>query len=236
MAKTLYTPFLDKFPKIQFDINQTGYPQFETVTSIFFRIGVLQDVVKNIASYYVYEIDDGDTPESLAEKVYGDSGAHWVILYANNMFDPQFDWPLGYDAFKNYIIDKYGSVQWAQTNNHHYEMVITRTLQPDNIVTETRFAVNDTKLTQNELDVTFDYYEGNGNNALSRVQTVETFNIFDKTLTQVTRGEAITYYDYEDKINEDKRLIKVIKAEYYPQIMRELTNITNTQGYTRTVK
>ena len=42
------------------------------------------------------EIDDGETPEVVAEKIYGDAGAAWVVLLANSIIDPQFEWPLNY--------------------------------------------------------------------------------------------------------------------------------------------
>lgn len=237
MAALTYSQFLGKFPTVKFNVNPDGYPQYENVTNIFFRIGLIRDVLTNISSYYVYELGDGDTPESLAEQVYGDAGAHWMILYANEMFDPQFDWPMSYEAFKNYIVEKYGSLEWAKTNIHHYEMRIVKTVEPDRVTSETRFVVDRTHLTDQDLDVPYDYYQG-GNNALSFTQTVETFNFDGKTITQVTDGEAISYYDWENQINEKKRLVKVIKAEYYAQVMNELKNLTDpyTIGYRRTVR
>lgn len=219
-----YTSFLNQFPKIKYDISNSLYPEsHETVTNIFIRIGIIKSVLNNISSYNVYEIDDGDTPDTLAQQVYNDAGAHWIILYANDMFDPQYDWPLPYDAFQSYIIEKYGSVETALTTVHHHEKVITRTLMPDNIVTETRFVVDAAQLTQNDLDVPYDVYFD-----LANTQSVETFNIDGKTLTQVTKGETIYCYDYENELNEKKRTIKVIKADYYPRIMDELRTLTGT--------
>jgi hypothetical protein len=221
----IYTSFFNQFPKIKY-----GY---ETTTDIFIRIAVVHKTINNTASYYVYEVDDGDTPEILAEQVYGDAGANWMILYANYMFDPQFDWVLPYDAFNQFIISKYGSIEAAMSKVHHYEKVITRTLEPDNVSYETRFVVNETTLTQNDLAVPYDYYEGLID-PLARDQYVETFNIFGKTLTQISRGEAIDCYKYEQDLNEQKRLIKVIKSEYYLQILGELRKLTNySEPYAR---
>lgn len=83
------------------------YGNKETVTDIFFRVAFIKESLKKFGAYYYYNIQDNDTPESIANKVYGDPGAHWMILYANDMYDPQFDWPLSYDAFNSYIAQKY---------------------------------------------------------------------------------------------------------------------------------
>ena len=91
---SLFTPLFGNFPLMEYDINNisTLVPgPHETVTDIFFRFGILRSIVNNTSSYYVYDILDSDTPELLAERVYNDRGAGWIILYANQIFDPQFD-------------------------------------------------------------------------------------------------------------------------------------------------
>ena len=72
----VYTPFFDRFPKVNYDINLSKVnPKYETLTDVFVRVGIIREVLNNAASYYIYLIEDGDTPEILAEKVYEDPGA-----------------------------------------------------------------------------------------------------------------------------------------------------------------
>lgn len=261
----VYNSYFDKIPKLKYDINRSLInPQYETVTNIFFRIGYIEEVLNNISAYLTVEISDSDTPEILAEKVYGDAGAGWMITMANKMIDPQWEWPLDYDQFRKYLIGKYGSVEIAQTTPHHYEMVVTRTLQPDNITTERRYIVNGDKLTENILDVPYNYYHpaldptrlrvdstevnidselytvDSGYNpgdqeyitepgSLAFTQSVNTYTFQDsgKTVTEVINGEEISIYDYENGVNDSKRLIKIIKKEYYPRIMNEFEKLTD---------
>jgi hypothetical protein len=229
MALLTYNSYFDKLPKIKYDPTRSLLdPNYETVTNIFFRVRVIREVLNNINSYYVVEVEDGETPEIVAEKVYGDAGAGWMVLIANQIIDPQFEWPLNYDAFNTYLIDKYGSVEAAETLVHHYNMVVTRELQPDNVVTETRFEVNGTKLTDNNLDVPYNYYNPHFGDpgSLAAVQSVETFDFEGKTITVTTSGEIVYAYDYEHQLNEDRRLIKVIKKEYHSKIMDEFNILT----------
>lgn len=215
--------FFDKFPKVRYDINNTIVnKKYENVTDVFFRIAYMKEVLANASSYYVYELEDGDTPEILADKVYSDAGAAWMIIYANQILDPQFDWPLPYEAFLKHIIDKYGSVETAKTTIHHYEKVITRTdtSGPEDVVTEVRLVVNKSSLTDNTLSVPFDNYDD-----LPETQSVATFNISGRTVTEIIKRDAISMFDYEQQLNENKRIIKVIKKEYYGRIMKEFDSL-----------
>lgn len=215
------TSFLDAFPRISYNISGERYADIQNVTNIFFRIGIIRNIISNVGAYEYYTIRDSDTPEILAEKVYGDPNVYWIITYANDIYDAQFDWPLNYDAFGKYIENKYGSVASAQTTPHHYEKVVQRIENTTGIVSEIRTVVDKAKLTDNDMDVPYDYYDH-----LPEDQEIETFNLNGKTVTQITSREVIYCYDYEDKLNEAKREIKIIKPMYYGQIMREFNNLT----------
>lgn len=146
--------FFDKFPLVQYTLNKQLYSEYDTATNLLFRVGLIRDVMENnISAYYYYAVLDGERPEIIAEKVYGDAEAHWIILYANNIYDPYYDWPMDSRTFDSYITDKYGSIAWAQTNYHHYEKVITRENPAAQVTMVTSFEVNDKKLTNDVLSI-----------------------------------------------------------------------------------
>ena len=224
------------------------YPDYQIVRDILFRTAFIRDALDKKTAYTEYVIRDGDTPDILANKIYGDSEAHWIILYANEILDPQFDWPMTTNVFNKYIADKYRSmaeddlnttledyqvIAWTQdlTNDasvHHYEKVIKQENQTARVTTETRFVINKTKLTNNALDVPHDYYEGPG--AVPDEQDVTPINLSvgGQTIIQTTYRNFVTYYDYEDELNEQKRTIRIPKKEYYNQIVTEFNALTNT--------
>lgn len=215
--------YFDLFPRILYDIEGNALTKFDVTTNIFFRMQVVQEALTNISSYYYHNISDSETPEIIAEAVYGDPEAHWIILLANNIIDPQYDWPLPPQAFAAYLTDKYGSVANSQLQIHHYEKVIRREF--GDTVSETRFRINQERLTDNALLIPFDYYEGDG--SLPETQSVETIDLGNgQTVVQIIYREAITCYDYENEQNENKRQIKIIKPEYYPLIIEEFNTLT----------
>jgi hypothetical protein len=250
--------FMQLFPRIPYDIDKTDLSDYQIVTNITFRVGILREVLINAASYYFYTVKDGETPEILAENIYNNPEAYWIILYANDIYDPQYDWPMSTRAFKKYIINKYRSqaaaslslsetaitdtqiLSWTQdtTNDdsvHHYEKQIIRYNATDDVTMEINLEVNGTNvassLNSTLENIPYDFYTSANTSdprALEFAGSYETFNINGKTINQTIRGAAITYYDYENELNEKKRRIKVIKKEYYPQIITEFNRLTNT--------
>ena len=226
--------FFTFFPKISYDIQGKRFSNYQLTTNIFFRLRVIREVLGNITTYYEHLIQDSDTPEILAEKVYGDSEAHWIILMANDIYDPQYDWPLNYDAFNKYIIKKYGSIETAKTTYHHYEKVIRREESDSGIISEFRYVINSANVANMSIHLSqtipYDSYE----NLIE--QDVKTLNQSGITIVEITSKDRISNYDYENSANEAKRNIKIIKPEYYRQIMNEFMNLTKFEpNYIRRV-
>ena len=107
------------FPIIGYDVRGTKNDiNVQSITNILTRVRKKLEIV-NTAFFEQYFVQDGDTPESLAHQVYGDSELHWIILYGNYMTNPYYDWPLTYFDLQKFVNKKYGV---ANINNtHHYE-------------------------------------------------------------------------------------------------------------------
>lgn len=76
----------------------------------FFRRGKIRDDIASIISGFdYYNIVDGERPDTIADRLYGDPELDWVILVANNIINLENDWPLTPNQFNNYLIEKYGT-------------------------------------------------------------------------------------------------------------------------------
>lgn len=205
--------FYKLFPTIQYDIAKDGTTKFDTITDITLRLGVLNEVKNNTLSYYDYIIREQDTPENLADRLYGDAEYHWVILLMNDIINPMFDWPLKSDAFASYIINKYGSIENAKTTIHHYEKVITRTDLNSGTYNEIQMQID-----QTAYDALPDSsYE---DETLSSGRTISV-NIIRR---------IVYCYDWENDVNETKRNIKLLKKQYLGQVMSNLASIMRDAG------
>jgi hypothetical protein len=88
------------------------------VTDITRNIRFRKEILSSITAYEEYDIVDGETPEIVAEKIYGDAQYHWIIMLANDMYDYRSDFPLTQLQLEKYVEDKYGD---AADQIHHYE-------------------------------------------------------------------------------------------------------------------
>jgi hypothetical protein len=223
--------FFDLFPRVPYKVDGGRYSSYESITNITFRVAFIQETMANLASYYEYVIKDGDTPETLADRFYDSPYLHWVILYANNIYNPFQDWPMDQRSFRAYINKKYGSMEAAQLSYHHYEMVIKR--ENDGKVSETRF----------EIDRTMESFDPNGvapydrwdaleysylpvNFAETSRVTTDT-KVAGRTIIQTVERDRVSNYDWELQQNEARRNIKVIKRQYISNIQSQFDDFTN---------
>ena len=92
----------------------------QTIVPDIFRRVHLDVFFKNRLALIEYYLNDDETPEMVAHKVYGSVKYHWVVLLANKITDVQRDWPLSQRVLVLYVDDKYGKDN--RTDVHHYVM------------------------------------------------------------------------------------------------------------------
>ena len=120
--------FFSHYPQINYDITGTKPVKTKTAINIMVKAKIKNIIQNDIVNYFPYSIPESERPDITAFKQYGDVKYTWLIFLINDIQDPLFDWPLNSREFGNYIKDKYGSLNYAQNNVHHYEQIIrTRT-------------------------------------------------------------------------------------------------------------
>jgi hypothetical protein len=210
--------FFNYFPKTIYTAN-TAVGGLDTVTNIIARFGFEKTLKENSAAFYKYSIQDSDTPEIIAHKYYDNSERHWIVLMFNDIIDPQYDWPLRYENFINYVDKKYSAngaanttvqtgLAWAMSINnvHSYYKIVKRTSADETVIEE-------------KLQINANTYANVA--ATSSSITLQSGNI----ITQAVIKEKKTYYEYEQEENEAKREIVLLKPEFVPQIEKEFKKI-----------
>lgn len=162
------------------------------VTNLLTRIATVKGEIDTSSLYYQYDVKDGDTPEIIASKYYGDAELHWVVLIFNDIIDPFYDWPMEYRQFIKFLTDKYGSPATAQTTVHHYEKIIETTDNVSGEVTKKTYTIDLTSY-----------------NALPAQPT----EFINNMVTEITSRRIVYSYDYENELNESKRKINLVRKE-----------------------
>ena len=105
------------FPNLSYDAKGNGK---ETIMKdIFRRVKLITK--KQLVEFDYYDVQDGDAPEIIAHKYYGDPELHWTILIANDIIDYYHDWPMSMQTFEQYVTERYDNPNAV----HHYEITQT---------------------------------------------------------------------------------------------------------------
>ena len=107
------------FPLIPYD--NFGEGNFQLMTNLLRRVGLRTKVSSNKLFFDTYEVKEGETPESLADKLYGDSELHYIIMMVNDISDRFHQWPKTSSQFIKNLNDKYANPDGV----HHYEITQT---------------------------------------------------------------------------------------------------------------
>ena len=212
--------FFNYFPKTLYTSNNLT-ACVDTVTNIIARFGFESTLKNNSAAFYKYNIQESDTPEIIASKYYDNPERHWIVLLFNDIMDPQFDWPLQYQPFIDYVNTKYSANNYADTANTGvtglaWSMNVNNVQAYYKIVTRTNF--DDISIVE-KLEV-------DANTYANVAASTTTYTLQDgSTITQKVTKERKTYYDHEQELNEEKREIKLIKPEFVPQIEKEFKKV-----------
>mgnify|MGYP003330275615 CR=1 FL=1 len=92
--------YFSKFPVIFYD--SVGNFDFKVVTNLLRRVALRTKLREDTLIFDTYDVKDGETPEILAHRLYGDSELHWVILSVNNITDRYHQWPKPYIQHLNW--------------------------------------------------------------------------------------------------------------------------------------
>jgi hypothetical protein len=116
--------YFSKFPRVLYSVNKEGN-NAKIVPDMLARVKFIDSIISNQNLFFKYEIKGGETPEQIADRVYGNPEKHWIILLVNQLIDPQFDWALGPFEFEKHIKQKYASLNVSLNTSESYPVGYT---------------------------------------------------------------------------------------------------------------
>jgi len=109
--------YFNQFPLMAYDVK--GDKNYKLLPNILKRVKLRSGLRSGAFLFDNYDVIDGERPEDVAYKVFGDAQLHWVILMTNNVTDRYYQWPLSQPQFAEHLTDKYGAGNEDAT--HHFE-------------------------------------------------------------------------------------------------------------------
>ncbi len=102
--------FFSKFPLTRYPFLQNSEVKQKAVVNIMKRIGFSPELKDQTEMFLEYTVQDGDTPEIIADKLYGNPEFHWLVLLFNDIIHPYYDWTLNNLTFENWAEKTYPGI------------------------------------------------------------------------------------------------------------------------------
>lgn len=185
--------YFRNIPNLEYiNLDDNTISEYSETKNLFKRGQIREDIFGNLAFFNKYQIVGDERPDNVAYKFYGDETLDWVVLLSNNILNVYDEWPLTQESFDSYLLEKYGSYE-RMYGIHHYE-------------------TNEVRDSNNKLILKPGLV----------VNSNFSIEYFDPTLNQIIFNRnvitLITNYVYEERIQNDKRSIFLLKSNYIPLI------------------
>ena len=175
--------YFQKFPFMAYAVNNDN--QYKLVRNLLKRVKLRANIKSGLFLFDKYDVIEGEKPEDVAFKIYGDAEYHWVILMTNDIKDRYFEWPMSQPQFHQYLEDKYGVGE--SDSIHHYE--ISQTSGP------------------------------------TTSSGPEDYSYLVQVNSDEAGATAITNREYEQRIQDQKRQIRILDKRYLTQFVEEFEKL-----------
>ena len=191
--------YFRELPNIQYQSpfsNRVSSASYITAKNLFRRMKIRDDLQNVFTVFNKYEIDDGDRPDTVARDLYGKSSLDWVVLTTAGIINVRDGWPLPSRELYNLVVERYGLTEINKVR--HYETTEVKNNRGVVVLPKGKIVDKDFKIPKPDVD----------NN--------------DSATLNPVRG--VTYYEYEQELNERKRTIFVLRREYLQQFLNDIRN------------
>ena len=185
------------------------------LTNLMARVQIIPSLLRNPLLFYSYDLKESDRPDIIANKYYDDSNKYWMVLYANEIMDPLYDWSLTSQQFDAYLKNKYS----AAAGGDAFVLTYTTSTVQEYRKTITTYDSTSLETTSKTVVVDLTTY-----NSITTGSITQTFSS-GASVTRTTSKTAVSIYDYEIELNEAKQNIKLINSSYSNQLENDLKTL-----------
>ena len=179
--------------------DKTSSLDYTEVKNLFRRVKLRDDLQNVFTLFDKYEIPDGYRPENVAENFYGNDLLDWVVILTAGIVNVRNEWPLNSRDIFDYSFEKYGD-----------DLNATRFFETKEVKNSSGTILLNKGIVV-DSDFEFNYYEDTTNKYINVKGT------------SVRTG--ISNYEYETRLNDEKRSIFLLKPGYLQQFINDFRDI-----------
>ena len=166
------------------------------VKNLFMRGKLREDIFQNASVFTKYKIKGDDRPDNVAFEVFGDANLDWLVLTCNNIINVYDEWPMTQFNFENYLLEKYGTYENINATHHFETTEVKNTsgvvILPAGLEVDSNYSIT--------------FFD----------EAVEGMTTVNSPVTEVTN------YMYEQKLQDDRRNIFLLKPRFLNVVKDDL--------------
>ena len=246
------TGFFKHIPNIEYDFKSDG--KFYEAKDLFRKVSTWSYLQEAVAGYSYYRITEGERPDVVASRLYGDSTLYWLFFLVNENLQDLSDWPKSDNLFLKFMDRKYPGtclVASSSTDIVSYD----HSLDEDKQLANRKFTlgekvsqssdiygfVTDINPTHNRvtLNSVIGTFTASGtatgadsgksftiSSVINEQDAVHHYTNSNNFNTTIATGNTpVTNLDYERTLNEDKHTIRYIEPAYVGRVIREFSEL-----------
>ena len=194
-----YFSYLPNFEYVNRIPSEQSISSYTEVKNLFKRVKLNNDLFQDLTNFTKYQIVGDERPDNVSNKIYDTPNYDWIILLSNNIINIQDEWPMSNRTFELYMNKKYGVTNYDGI--HHYESIEVKDSSESFTVLKKGLEV--------PSDYSITFYDG----SLGKMNIVTDTNV------------SITNYQYESRIQDDKRNIFLLRSDLIHTVVREIKKL-----------
>ncbi len=229
--------FFENFPEMQYKLDSG---KIITIKDFFRKSSIEPAAKEAIIDYTFYELEEGDRPDVVAGKLYGNPELHWVFFLVND-FENYYDWYKSQRDFESYIKHKYrGKFLVASSSTDIVSSTSKFLIGEEVTATDSKGIVISVEPTYNRIAVEVEkgFLNPAATTGTNSTKSFTPSSIIDqrdgacyyykgdlKSNHFISGYQERTFYEEEYIKNEEKRQIKVIKPAMINRIVSQFEKV-----------
>lgn len=213
---------LDNFKKFTWKGDKNNNFILKDLTT---SIKIYSEELSSRYSWKPYYIKDEDTLELISYKFYGSTDYWWIIMITNNIIDYVNDMPMKGEIFIKYCCEK-NDIEYDTINHSHmFYLNKIKFYEKNGIITH----IGDIN------DFTYNVKPDLSKKRFDEPLNKDDFCVYEKEeeigeLIDMTKiGTPVTILEYETRLNEEKRTIRILNQQYINDLLNDLYEVLNNE-------
>ena len=214
--------YFNELPNIAYQsplLHKNSSTDYIVIKNIFRRTKLFDYLKGATTLLNKYYIRDGERPDIIAEKLYGDSRLDYIVILVANLININHEWTLRDHQVYDYALSKYGSVQKMNEIKYYETFEIRddkeRQILPPNLIVDADFKIDGTVHKFPSTSYTLRSQAG-----YSQLDDKDEYTVLTDKIAR-----AVTNLEFEYSVNREKSEIDVLDVSYLQTFINDLRSI-----------